>query len=82
MINKLPFIGWLLSFIANVSLSIPFWICWTACGVGKTYFYFVPERYQAIPFWNCVGIFIVVGILSGLVRAASPFAINVSQSNK
>lgn len=65
MINKLPFIGWLLSFVANLSLSIPFWVCWTACEIGKTYFDFLPTKYQTIPFWHCVGLFMVIGILKG-----------------
>ncbi len=65
MINKLPFIGWFFSSIAAVSLSIPFWICWTWGGIGKKYFYWFPEIYQSIPFWNCVGLFIVIAILKG-----------------
>jgi hypothetical protein len=65
MINKLPFIGWFLSFAANVSLSIPFWLCWTVCEIGKTYFDFLPLKYQSIPFWSCVGLFMVIGILKG-----------------
>jgi len=65
MINKIPFIGWLFSSIAAVSLSIPFWICWTWGGIGKKYFYWIPEIYQAISFWNCVGLFIVIAILKG-----------------
>ena len=66
MINKIPVIGWILSSIASVSLAVPFYICWTACEVGKTYFYFVPEVYQSISFWNCVGLFIVLGVLKGV----------------
>lgn len=77
MINKLPFIGWFLSFVANVSMSVPFWICWTVCGIGAKYFYFVPEVYRAIPFWNCVGLFIVLSILRGLV----PNIASVSHTN-
>lgn len=78
MINKIPFLGWLLSFCASVSLSIPFWICWTVCGIGRTYFYFVPEVYQVIPFWNCVGLFIVISIVKGTLV---PTIASVSQTN-
>ena len=77
MINKLPIIGWLISLVANISLSIPFWICWTACGVGQKYFYFLPDVYRSIPFWDCVGIFIVLSVLRGLF----PSLASVSQSN-
>lgn len=69
MINKLPIIGWLLSFVASVSLSIPFWICWTHYGIGAKYFYWLPEVYQHIPFWNCVGLFIVLSIIKGLAKS-------------
>ena len=65
MINKIPLIGWLLSLAGNISLSIPFWVCWTVCEIGRTYFDFLPAKYQAIPFWNYVGLFMVVGILKG-----------------
>jgi len=65
MINKIPFFGWFLSCVAATSLSIPFWICWTWGEIGKNYFYFVPETFQVISFWNCVGLFIVIAILKG-----------------
>lgn len=68
MINKIPFLGWFLSFIGHVSLSVPFWICWTICNTGKTYFYFLPEVYQSIPFWNCVGLFMCLTILSSFLK--------------
>lgn len=78
MINKLPFIGWIVSFLANVSMSIPFWLCWTVCGIGERYFYWMPEVYQAIPFWNCVGLFICTSIIKG---ALVPQFASVRQSN-
>lgn len=64
MINKLPIIGWLFSFIGSVSLSIPFWIVWIA--LADKYSYFIPEIYQEIPFWHCVGLFIVIPIVREL----------------
>jgi len=77
-INALPVIGWFLSFVCNVSLAVPFWICWTACGIGKLYFDFLPERWQSIPFWNCVGIFISVSIITSVLV---PKIASVSQSS-
>lgn len=61
--NALPLVGWVLSFVGNVSLAIPFWICWTNCGIGAMYFDFLPSQWQSIPFWNCVGIFISVSVI-------------------
>ena len=78
MINKLPFIGWFFSFVANVSMAIPFWICWTVCGIGPKYFYWLPEVYRSISFWDCVGLFICAGIIKGTFI---PNFANVNQSN-
>jgi len=79
MINKLPFIGWAFSFIASVSLSVPFWFIWTFCGIGEKYFYFLPTVYHSIPFWSSVGLFMVVGILKAVL---TPKFATVSQTVK
>lgn len=63
MINAIPVFGWLLSLAFNVSMAVPFWICWTVFGIGRTYFSFLPEPWQVIPFWSCVGLFISVSII-------------------
>jgi hypothetical protein len=68
MINKIPFLGWFLSVIASISLSVPFWLCWTHYGLGYTYFYFAPPVFRHIPFWHCVGLFIIVGILGSVIN--------------
>ena len=52
--NAIPIIGWALSLVFNTSMAVPFWIIWTVCGIGEKYFYFVPEKFLAIPFWDCV----------------------------
>jgi hypothetical protein len=77
-INSLPVVGWILSAVFAVSTAIPFWMIWTACGLGRKYFYFLPEVYQSIGFWECVGLFVVVGILKSLL---TPRFVSVSQSN-
>lgn len=63
MLNAIPFIGWFLSLMFTISLSLPFWIFWTLCGIGQRYFYFVPPVYLQIGFWQCVGLFTVISIL-------------------
>ena len=79
MINKLPIIGWILSITAAISLSIPFWICWTCMGLGERYFYFIPNVYTNIPFWHCVGLFVVLKILYGTLTPKL-FSVSNSQS--
>jgi hypothetical protein len=75
MINSIPILGWALSVVGSISLAVPFWICWTACGIGSRYFAFLPSNYHAIPFWDCVGLFIVISIL----KAGVPSFASVSQ---
>lgn len=67
MLNAIPIIGWLLSLLFTASLSLPFWICWTKCGIGAKYFYFLPEVYHSIGFWSCVGLFLVIGMLKSVL---------------
>lgn len=63
MINKLPFIGWVISLTVSISLSIPFWFIWNR--LASIYFYWLPQVYLHIPFWHCVGLFIIMPILKG-----------------
>ena len=67
MINKIPIFGWMLSAIANTSLAIPFWICWTVCNIGEIYFEFLPTAWHSIPFWDCVGLFVSLSIVKTFV---------------
>lgn len=63
MIYAIPVIGWIIGLIFTISAAIPFWLCWTVAGLGNKYFYFLPEIYKTISFWNCVGLFIIIAIL-------------------
>lgn len=78
MINSIPVLGWLLSIVFNTSLAIPFWLFWTHLEIGKRYFYFLPEIYLSVGFWDCVGIFVVLSVLKGFF----PVLVSVSQTNK
>lgn len=82
MLNALPFVGWFLSLFFSISLAVPFWIAWTACGIGEEYFYFLPPRYHHIGFWACVGLFMVLSILKAVLipRLASVSNTNESKS--
>jgi len=78
MLNKLPIIGWIFTFIGATSLSVPFWVCWTWFGIGEKYFYFLPQIFQIIPFWDSVGLFLVLAIIKPTL---TPTVVNVSQTN-
>ena len=60
MLNNIPVLGWLLDFIFKASLSLPFWLIWSVCGIGKKFFPFLPEVYLNAGFWETVGVFIVI----------------------
>lgn len=74
--NGIPVIGWALSLLFNTSMAVPFWIIWTASKIGREYFYFLPDKFQSIPFWHCVGLFMVIGILKSVL---TPQIVSVSQ---
>lgn len=76
MINKLPFVGWSFSIVASISISIPFYFIWNA--LAPTYFYWLPQVYLQIPFWDCVGLFVVVPIV---LKTITPQFVNVDQTN-
>jgi len=63
MVNYIPIIGWLISLLFNTFLAIPFWFLWTACGVGRVYFYWLPATYLDLPFFHCIGLFMVISML-------------------
>jgi len=76
--NSIPVIGWAVSLLFTASTAVPFWIVWTLCGIGAKYFYFLPEVYHGIGFWECVGLFTAIGILK---RVVTPQFVSVSQTN-
>ncbi|MEK7090809.1 MAG: hypothetical protein AAB930_04455 [Patescibacteria group bacterium] len=78
MLNYIPILGWLMDFGFKASLALPFWLTWTVFGLGKKYFYFLPEVYHEPGFWNCLGLFIAVPILYGIFI---PKLVAVSQTN-
>ncbi len=76
--NALPIIGWLLSSLFAVSLAVPFWFLWTFLGMGQLYFYWLPSVYLAVPFWHCVGLFIICDIIK---QCFVPKFASVTQTN-
>lgn len=79
MLNSIPIVGWLIDFVVKVSLAVPFWLIWSVAGLGSKYFYFLPQVYLQLPFWHCVGLFMILPILKAMVV---PSFASVSQSNE
>lgn len=81
MLNVIPVVGWIINLLLVMSLSVPFWLIWTVFDFGERYFYFVPETYHSLPFWHCVGLITVIGILK-LVLVPKFTYPNISNSSK
>lgn len=79
MIYGIPVIGWFLGGLASISMAIPFYFIWNA--LGSTYFYFVPAVYHQIPFWHCVGLFMLMSMLKSLLIPKLASVTNTSNSN-
>ena len=56
-----------LAIIAKLLEFSLFWLIWTIGGIGQKYFYWIPETYQKISFWECIGLFIVISILKNVL---------------
>ena len=67
MLNAFPIVGWIASFVIAASVSVPVWYCWTVCGLGRLYGSGLPEVWQSVPYWHCVGLFIVVSTVRSAV---------------
>ena len=75
MLCYIPIIGYFLSFILAFCISVPFYFLWN--WLAPTYFYFVPPVYQNIPFWSCVGLWMLLSILKCIFKPS----ININNSN-
>jgi hypothetical protein len=54
-----------MSFIFSASLAVPFFFIWN--NLAPTYFYFLPVIYLNIPFWDTVGLFMIIPILKHML---------------
>lgn len=75
-LHAIPVIGTILSLCVTIFTAIPFWFVWTVLGIGEKFFYFLPELYLSIGFWETVGLFMVLSIL----KMFSPFNVSSSSS--
>ena len=61
MIFFLPIIGPIIGFVLMFFLAIPFYWLWNA--VAPVYFYWLPQVYLHLPFWDCVWLMMLLTIL-------------------
>jgi len=65
--NYVPIVGWFVSVLVNMSLAFPFWFLWTHLGAGSRYFAWLPSIWHKVPYWDFVGLFVLVHILYDLI---------------
>jgi len=55
----------ILSVLSAFFLAIPFYYLWNY--FAPIYLPNLPEIYRNIPFWHCVGVFVLIGIVKALL---------------
>ena len=76
-INAIPFLGWFLDLSLNASTSVPFYFPWNH--LCPKYMPFIHAPYDHLPFWDCVWLFMLIGILKSTLV---PKLANVTQNNE
>lgn len=63
----------LMSHVASpAAMAVPFWFCWTKAHIGARYFGFVPGEYHDLPLGDCVGVFVVLGVIGAALNGFRP----------
>ena len=57
------------------------WATWTWGGIGAKYFDFLPSVYQAIPYWDCFGLLVIVHVAGGIIRQLVPKIVSIDNSS-
>jgi len=65
MLYAIPVVGWILGFIFSLFIAIPFYFVWNS--MAPIYFYWLPDVYHEIPFWDCVFLFMLTSMVRVLV---------------
>jgi len=60
-----------LSFLSSVFLAIPFYFLWNH--LAPVYLPQLPPLYLNLPFWHCVGIFILIWIFRVMLLPSGQF---------
>lgn len=78
MIHGIPVLGTAISFIVSFFCAIPFYFIWNS--LAPTYFSFLPKVWLDIPFWDSVGLFMLLPIFNWVIRSVTPKIVHTSKS--
>ncbi len=75
-LNAIPILGWFLDLFFSTSLAVPFYFLWNH--LCPKYMPFIHAPYNDLPFWDCVWLFMLIGILKSTLV---PKLADVTQNN-
>ena len=61
MIYLIPVLGWAIGLMFSIFIAIPFFILWN--WLAPTYLYWLPEAFHHLPYWHCVGLFMLASMI-------------------
>lgn len=70
MIHGIPIIGTAIAFVFAFFCAIPFWVIWNR--LGPYYFEWLPTVWLNIPFWDVVGLFMLLPIVKWVIAMLTP----------
>jgi hypothetical protein len=65
MVWLVPIVGPLIGFFFMFFLAIPFYYLWN--DLAPTYFYWLPQVYLQLPFWDCVWLMMLIAMLKLII---------------
>ena len=78
MFSVVPFVGWVIDFILNFCLAVPFYFCYNA--IADKWLFFLPENLQTVGFWESVALFFVASLVGALIQRITPTIVKVDSS--
>jgi len=75
-----PFVGWIIDFVLNFCLAVPFYFCYNA--VSEKWLYFLPDNLHSVGFWESVALFFTASLVGALIKRVMPNIIKIDNSSK
>ncbi|KKL61807.1 hypothetical protein LCGC14_2191620 [marine sediment metagenome] len=77
--SVIPFVGWVIDFILNFCLAVPFYYCYNA--IAPKWLYFLPSELHVVGFWESVALFFTASLIGALIKRIVPSIIKVDNSS-
>ena len=80
MLYFFPVVGWFFAFVFAFLASIPFYFLWN--WAAPIYFTFLPLVWLSVPFWHCVGLFMLAPLLKMLMPFSGGYSYSEAKAGK